>query len=256
MLFIASDTTRGVFTISGPERKEFLQGLISNDIARLTPEQPLYAALLNPQGKYLFDFLLIERGDQILVDVDLAQSDALMKRLSMYKLRRDVTLQPSDHKVTVIWGEGDVPAMAIADPRNEALGWRSYEHLDSNASLADYDAHRIKLGIPMSGKELVENQSYILECGFETLNGVDFKKGCYVGQEVTARMKHKTELRKGLVRVLLDGDVETGTQIYANEKPVGTVHSVAGTYAIAYLKFGKVAEAKLTAGNAVLTVLE
>ena len=153
----------------------------------------------------------------------------------MYRLRADVTVDASTIKV--IRGTGDAPEAAIADPRHLALGWRHYGGQVSQPDV-DWDAIRVEHVIPETGIELTPD-TYILEAGFERLNGVDFRKGCYVGQEVTARMKHKTELRKGLQQVEIEGSAPVGAKITADGKPVGQVFTQAEGKAIAYLRYDR-----------------
>lgn len=240
---------RTVIRVTGSDAKEFLQGLITNDVNRLS-DGLVYAALLTPQGKYLADFFLVPQGDAILIDVAEPLAAGLMQRLSMYKLRSNVTLEATD--ISVSRGTGPVPQGGFADPRHPELGWRAYEGQQGDNT--DWAALHVALGVPQSGAELTPD-SFILEMGFERLNGVDFRKGCYVGQEVTARMKHKTELRKGLARVAVTGPAEPGSEISANGKAVGTLHSRAGDAALAYLRFDR-AEGDMTAGEARVTLLE
>ncbi|KFI29060.1 CAF17-like 4Fe-4S cluster assembly/insertion protein YgfZ [Paenirhodobacter enshiensis] len=236
--------TRKIYEITGPDRVHFLQGLVSNDVRRLT-EGPVYAALLTPQGKYLADFLLVPQGETILLDIDAGLAEGVVKRLSMYRLRADVTIAPSG--LSVFRGTGPAPEGAVADPRHPALGWRLYgEKAGDDGS--DWDAIRVEHVIPETGIELTP-ETYILEAGFERLHGVDFRKGCYVGQEVTARMKHKTELRKGLTRVRLLGEAPAGTPITADGRPVGTLFTSSGGRAIAHLRFDRT-EGPLRAGEA------
>lgn len=241
-------TDRQIYSISGPDRIDFLQGLITNDARRLS-QGPVYAALLSPQGKYLADFLLIPRGDEVLLDIAAPLAEATVRRLSMYKLRADVAIAPTALKLRR--GTGPAPEGAVADPRHPALGWRLYGP-DEGDDGTDWDALRVAHCIPESGAELTPD-TYILEAGFERLNGVDFRKGCYVGQEVTARMKHKTELKKGLSRVTLEGAADPGTPILtADGRPAGTLHTRSGDAGIAYLRFDR-AEGELYAGTARVT---
>ena len=237
---------RTLYEITGKDREHFLQGLVSNDMRRLA-EGAVYAALLTPQGKYLADFLLVPRGDAVLLDIDAAIAEATVRRLSMYKLRADVQIGPSALK---LWrGTGPAPVGAVADPRHPAMGWRLYGEAEGDDG-SDWDAIRVAHLIPETGIELTP-ETYILEAGFERLHGVDFRKGCYVGQEVTARMKHKTELRKGLTRVLIEGAAEPGTAITAEGRPVGTLFTRSGGRALAHLRFDR-AEGALQAGAAQL----
>jgi len=193
---------RGLFEITGRDRETFLQGLVSNDVRRLR-DGIVYAALLSPQGKYLADFFIVPQDGAILLDVHESLAEALFRRLSMYRLRAEVQIAPSPLHVTC--GLGTTPAGAFPDPRHPALGWRLYGTEPGGAAVIDWDALRVEHCIPETGIELIPDESYILESGFERLNGVDFRKGCYVGQEVTARMKYKTELRKRLVTVAVEG---------------------------------------------------
>ncbi len=241
-------TDRQIYSIFGPDRIDFLQGLITNDARRLS-QGPVYAALLSPQGKYLADFLLIPRGDEVLLDIAAPLAEGTVRRLSMYKLRADVAIAPTALKLRR--GTGPAPEGAVADPRHPALGWRLYGP-DEGDDGTDWDALRVAHCIPESGAELTSD-TYILEAGFERLNGVDFRKGCYVGQEVTARMKHKTELKKGLTRVTLEGAADPGTPILtADGRPAGTLHTRSGDAGIAYLRFDR-AEGELYAGTARVT---
>lgn len=239
---------RTVLEIAGNDRIAFLQGLVSNDVIRLDGRMA-YAALLSPQGKYLADFFVSERGDTLLLDVHSDLASGLMRRLGMYKLRADVAITPSPLQVRR--GLGTPPQGALPDPRHPALGWRRYTDTPGTDPLIDWDAIRVAHCIPETGIELIPEETYILEAGFERLHGVDFKKGCYVGQEVTARMKHKTELRKGLITVQITGTAPVGTEITTDGKPAGTLFTQSGGQAIAHLRFDR-AEGPMRAGTATL----
>ncbi|MEM8577164.1 MAG: folate-binding protein [Pseudomonadota bacterium] len=238
-------SNRTLLSVTGADRVDFLQGLVTNDVSHLN-DGPVYGALLTPQGKYLADFFVIGAGEAIQVDADAAQAPALMQRLSMYKLRADV--QIAEAGLHLHRGLGDAPEDGWADPRHPALGWRAWRAAPAETDATDWTALYVQHLIPQSGIELHEN-TFILEARFEALNGVDFRKGCYVGQEVTARMKHKTELRKGLAAVEVDGAAEPGTEIVADGKAAGTLHSRAGDRAIAYLRFDR-AQGAMQAGEA------
>ncbi len=236
---------RSVLRVAGQDRVAFLQGLVSNDISKATDKGIVYAALLTPQGKYLADFLVIGEDDSLLIDVDESLADMLQKRLGMYRLRADVRIEPTD--LTVSRGVGPAPEGALPDPRHPALGWRLYGAHDVSEAV-DWEAIRVAHLIPETGIEL-DGETYILEAGFERLHGVDFRKGCYVGQEVTARMKHKTELRKGLARVRIEGAAPVGTAILTGEKEAGTLFTQSGGYGIAHLRFDR-ATGEMSAGQA------
>lgn len=239
-----SEPDRTVIEVTGDDHIHFLNGLVSNALP--ATDEIRYAALLTPQGKFLFDFFMIGRPDAIWIDVATPRAAALLQRLAMYKLRADVTLRPTDIKVGR--GVGDAPTGALPDPRHPDLGWRLYGPEAADLGTVDWDAIRVRHCIPETGTELTED-TFILEAGFERLNGVDFRKGCYVGQEVTARMKHKTELRKGFATVRVQGDAPAGTPITAGDKAVGTLHTRTPDHAIAYLRFDR-AKGPLQAGEA------
>lgn len=241
---------RRVFEITGADREDFLQGLVTVDVKGLG-RGIVYAALLTPQGKYLADFFLVPRGEAILIDVKETLAEALLRRLSMYRLRALVTITPS--ALHVARGLGDPPEGAFADPRHPALGWRLYSETPGGEPAIDWDSIRVAHCIPETGIELVPDETYILEAGFERLHGVDFRKGCYVGQEVTARMKHKTELRKGFATVEIEGEAPAGTEITADGKPVGRLFTRSGGRAIAYLRFDR-AGGQMVAGDARITL--
>ncbi len=242
-------TSRRILRLSGPDTRDFLQGLVTNDVARLD-EGAVYTAMLTPQGKLIADFFLVPDGPDVLVDVAADLADMLFKRLSMYKLRAQVTIEQTD--LHLQRGTGPAPEGAVLDPRDPAMGWRAYGDADESDDGSDWNALRVALGIPETGQELTPD-TFILETGFERLNGVDFRKGCYVGQEVTARMKHKTELRKGLARVRVEGPAESGTEITADGKVAGTLHTRSGDRALAYLRFDRAGD-DMKAGDAVVTL--
>lgn len=268
---------RQCLVMEGTDVRAVLQGVVTNDVERVARDHLVYAALLSPQGKYLFDFFLSERADgAIRIETEAARVEALAKRLKMYCLRRDARVSvETGIGVALVWdaGAGETasrpptpaasPAPAagvvLGDPRAERLGWRVYASDPAGAlrafgaQVADpaaYTALRVAAEVPEAGAELVPDDTYILEAGFERLSGVDFRKGCYVGQEVTARMKHKTELRKGLVRVAVEGEAPIGTAVTTAEgKPVGTLYSLAHGVGLAHLRFDR-ADGEMLAGEA------
>ena len=239
---------RAVYEIVGSDADSFLQGLITNDIARLD-QGMIYAAILTPQGKYLADFFLKRHEGAILLDADASIAPGLIQRLNMYKLRADVTI--TETSLNVLRGTGPAPEGALPDPRHPDMGWRLYGAASGDDG-TDFDAIRVSHCIPETGIEL-NPDTFILEAGFERLNGVDFRKGCYVGQEVTARMKHKTELRKGLRTVQITGAAPTGTEITSYGKPAGTLFTQSGGSAIAYLRLDR-AGTEMQADDATVTL--
>ncbi|WP_137701608.1 CAF17-like 4Fe-4S cluster assembly/insertion protein YgfZ [Marimonas lutisalis] len=226
---------RAIYRVTGEDRESFLQGLVSNDVRKLS-DGMVYAALLTPQGKYLADFFLVPDGDAILIDIDASIAAATIQRLNMYKLRAKAEI--AETGLHLHRGTGAVPKDGFADPRHPALGWRAYRDVPQDGDTTDWEAIRVAHCIPQTGIELGPD-TFILEAGFERLNGVDFRKGCYVGQEVTARMKHKTELRKGLGLVRLSAPATPGTPLTNDGKPAGELHTVSGDHAIAYLRYDR-----------------
>lgn len=242
----SEELARRVIRIKGSEREDFLQGLVTNDVAGLK-DGLVYTALLSPQGKYLADFFLVPEEDAILLDCDAELAPGLIKRLTLYKLRADVQFEETE--ITVSRGTGETPAGSFLDPRHTALGWRSYRAGQASDNTTDWTTLRVRHMIPEPATELVVDDSYILEFGFDRLHGVDFKKGCFVGQEIVARMKHKTELRKGLVQVQIEGTAPPGTEITSGGKPVGRLGSQSGDKALAHVRFDR-AKGEMEAGTA------
>lgn len=241
--------SRRILRLTGSDTEEFLQNLVTNDVAKLK-KGLVYAALLTPQGKYIADFFLKCDGDDILLDVAEPLADDLVRRLTMYKLRADVTI--SEPGLHLHRGTGPAPEDALPDPRHPDMGWRAYREAPESDDGSDWDAIRVTHCIPESGIELTPD-TFVLEAGFEALNGVDFKKGCYVGQEVTARMKHKTELRKGLRVVAVDGPTESGGEIFSDGKTAGTLFTRSGDRAIAYVRLDR-AQGEMRSGEATLSL--
>lgn len=244
----APDQARRVIRVSGTDSCDFLQNLVTNDINRIS-EGLLYAALLTPQGKYLFDFFLKADANDILIDIGAEFADSLIQRLQLYRLRAQVELAITDMSVTR--GIGTQPPNSLPDPRCPELGWRHYgKSGPPMPQKVDWEALRIKHCVPESGIELISGESFILEVGFERLHGVDFRKGCYVGQEVTARMKHKTTLRKELRTVLIEGSAPVGTTITAQGRNVGNLFSQAGGQALALLRRNRISDRPMKAADA------
>lgn len=239
-------TKRTLIALSGADKFEFLQGLVTNDVAK-TKDGLVYAALLTPQGKFIADFFVAAQGDTLLIDVASTHAPTMAQRLSMYRLRADVQIEESP--LIVSRGTGTPPEGALPDPRHASMGWRQYSDTDHNDA-TDWDALRVAHVIPETGIELTPD-TYILEAGFERLNGVDFRKGCYVGQEIAARMKHKTELKKGLAQVEITGAAPVGSEITTNGKAAGTLYTQSGNHALAHLRFDR-ATAEMQAGDAIL----
>lgn len=227
---------RQILEVTGKDSRKFLNDLITNSLP--DDDHIAYSALLTAQGKFLVDFFVISKPDAIWIDVAREYSDDLTKRLNLYRLRADVEIKPLE--ISVSSGLDDPGETDFLDPRARELGWRRYD-TGKPARISDEDwmMRRIMTMVPELGKELIPQESYILEMGFERLSGVDFQKGCYVGQEVTARMKHKTQLRKGLARIQSDAPLNAPSEIFAGEKKIGQVTSALGTLGLAYIRFDR-----------------
>ena len=234
---------RGIIQITGSDRVSFLQNLITNETSAIGLH---YAALLNPQGKYIADFFVLVRQNDILVDVAKVLQSALASRLTMYRLRADVKIEMIECDVSC--GLGLIPETAFMDPRSTALGWRMYGTTSSD--FIDWQALRVEHIIPETGIELGPDK-FLLEMDFERLNGVNFQKGCYVGQEIVARMKHKAVLRKGLKQIKILGSATPGSPILANGKPAGIIYTQHNGLALAYLRFDRVTS-QMTAEDAII----
>jgi len=244
---MSSKHNREVLEVFGEDSTKFLQGIITNDMGRLD-QGPIYTAILTPQGKYFIDFFIVPLQGRILIDTPVDGSEDLINKLLQYRLRAKVDIKKTNLKVSL--GLDNAPAQSFRDPRHPALGWRSYEPKENNQEV-DWKHLRVSHCIPETNIELVRGKTYILEAGFERLNGVDFKKGCYVGQEITARMQHKTKLKKGLKTVKIEGVAKVGTEILANGQNAGIIFSQSKGKGIAFLRLDRVLP-KMIAGDAVI----
>jgi folate-binding protein YgfZ len=264
----AALSARGVIEISGEDRVEFLQGLVSNDVTKAAADRAIYAALLTAQGRYLFDFFIIAKGETLYLDAEALRLAELQRRLSIYKLRAKVALSDASARfaVAAAWGDGIAPALgldgigaakdfasgiAYLDPRLEALGARFLlprEDIDApqkagfTASDAEaYDRHRLALGVPDGTRDLVPEKALLMESGFDELNGIDWQKGCYMGQELTARMKYRALVKKRLLPVAIEGaEVAPGTAITQDGAEAGEMLSMRGDRGLALLRLDAV----------------
>lgn len=250
---------RGVVEISGEDRVSFLQGLVSNDVAQAHENQAIWAALLTPQGKWQADFFIIATPDALLLDCERAQAAWLVKSLGRYKLRAKVALRDlSDERaVYVAWGQKPETAGALvaADPRHPHAGWRiiATAPLSQNATESDWQQHRIALGLPDGGRDMEAEKSVLLEAGFDELHGVSWSKGCYLGQELTARTKYRGLLKRRLVPVRVMGALPApGTPITRDGNEVGTLRFGIGGMAMALLRLEAIEAVSLDCGGAVL----
>ncbi len=238
-------TDRAVLAVTGPDAAALLQGLVTNTVTRVTAVTPVYAALLTPQGKVQTDFFLFADGaGGFLIDVAAAAADDLLKRLKLYRLRAAVALDPRpDLHVFASWEAGGASAGPPSDPRLPALGRRWIaDAAETDADLSAYTLHRLALGVPDTADVA---GAFALDANLDELNGLDFRKGCFVGQEVTARMKHKTQPRRRLVPLLVEGEVSPGATVTgANGTELGEIASAASGRALASLRLDRLREAQ------------
>jgi folate-binding protein YgfZ len=272
---------RGVVKVSGEGARDFLNGLVTTDVGLLQPGLGRFGALLTPQGKIVVDFLITEapsgHGGGFLIDCPRALAQTLADKLGFYKLRAKVAVENLSDSLGVlaVW-DGDPgikPDLTFADPRNEKLGWRILipaELAPKAATLigadlvecAVYEAHRIACGAPRGGVDFMYGDAFPHETNMDRLHGVDFDKGCYVGQEVVSRMQHRGTARTRTVRLILeDAPPEAGVAVVAGDKPVGTMGSSAGGMGLGLLRIDRAADAldagvPLTAGGIAVRLAE
>jgi folate-binding protein YgfZ len=247
---------RAVIAIEGEDRVAFLQGLVSNDVTAAVPGQAVWAALLTPQGKWLADFFIFNDGTRLLLDCEASQAADLIRRLSRYRLRMKAQIsQETGLMVHVAWGgEPDLTALIAADPRLPGFAWRvlSTALLQATATPEDWDRHRLQAGLPDGSRDLEAEQSVLLEAGFDELSGVSWSKGCYMGQELTARTKYRGLLKRRLVPVIVEGPMpEPGTQVLHGEKDAGFMRSGRDGIGLAALRLDAL-DGPLTCGLATL----
>lgn len=276
---------RGILKASGADLRDFLQGIVSNDVTKVSGTRAVWSAFLTPQGKFLHEFFLAAKGDGLLLECEAERLDDLKRRLSVYKLRSKVALADgrADYRVAALLGEDALSALDLppetgaaraldggvvfVDPRLPSLGGRALlPRGDAEAileragfaltDLAAYDGLRLRHGVPDGSRDLEVEKSLLLESGFDELHGIDWDKGCYMGQELTARTKYRALIKKRLVPVEIDGPpVESGTPIMAGDRQAGTLRSSSGARGLALirLEYLDAADTRLTAGDARVT---
>jgi tRNA-modifying protein YgfZ len=267
---IAPLPDRGVVSVTGADAAKLLQGLITNDIASLEtkPDDVAFDAAcahtgqLSPQGKILFDFFCVRTLDGFVLDVAAGKAADLAKRLTMYKLRAaaEIAVVSDDYKVLALWGPDACSSgptkgtIAFRDPRHAEMGTRILAEARYATDIASatngsrvgseiYHAHRIALGIPEGGKDYDFGDAYPHEADFDLFHGVSFTKGCYVGQEVVARMQNKTVVRKRIVKIAGAAELTSGADILLGEAPIGKIGSVDGVHGLAMLRLDRAIEA-------------
>ncbi|MBX9739053.1 MAG: folate-binding protein [Beijerinckiaceae bacterium] len=266
---------RGVVRVEGEDARSFLQGLVTCNMDHVSLEAAGFGALLSPQGKILFDFLIVEDKDGFLLDTPMAQIADLIKRLSLYRLRAKVTLRDLSGAadpalealgVLALWDGEPGEGLVYDDPRHVALGRRSIlsrreARAAASATADDYEGHRIRCGVPKGGVDFAFGETFPHDADMDLIHGVDFKKGCYIGQEVVSRVEHRGTARKRIIPVHLRGPSPgPGVEIRAGDLVVGTMGSAAGDRGLAMIRTDRAEEAiaagtPLIAGTSILELM-
>lgn len=249
---------RGIVSVAGAEAGPFLHNLVTNDVLGLAPGEARFAALLTPQGKIVADFFILraddEHGPRYLLDCPAPLTPELMKKLALYRLRAklDIADRSAELGVAAYW-DGAPPERAWRDPRETAIGWRKIAPRDGLRTLGDagYAAHRIACGVPQGGADFVYGDAFPHDVNMDALHGVDFKKGCYVGQEVVSRVQHRGAARKRVLRAHFSGaPPAVGAEIMAGDAAIGVMGSTAQGLGLALVRVDKLEEA-MAAGAAI-----
>lgn len=244
--------SRALVRVSGPDWRDFLQGLITQDVESLRPGEARFGALLTPQGRLLHDLFVVGREDGCWLDVEAAGREALIQRLSMYRLRAKVEIAADETAVSILYGEGAAPdgGTWVRDPRLPALGWRGYgETVPAGArvaSEAEREAFKLSLGVP-GPADWGSDRTYPIEADFDLLNGIDFQKGCFVGQETTSRMKRRGTVKSRMLPIRFEGEPPApGAEILAGSLRAGEVLSGRVGGAMALVRLDRIEQAPLT----------
>ncbi|MEP1205878.1 MAG: folate-binding protein YgfZ [Rhizobiaceae bacterium] len=259
---IAPLSSRALLRLEGADVVGFLQNLITNDVENLTDGQASFAALLTPQGKVLFDFIVLREGNGFTIDIDRQQRDSMAKLLTFYKLRADVQISNDERGVIAGWPDlAAMPSAGFADPRHDGLGWRLFDNgpetnSDANSDESAWHENRIAVGIPQSGEDFELGEVFPHDILLDQLHtgGIDFSKGCYVGQEVVSRMQHRGTARNRFVIAKASNPLPAdarGATLTADGKRVGTLGSFAGKTGLALVRVDRIGSA-LEAGTAIM----
>lgn len=244
----ASLADRALIAVGGPDWRDFLQNLLTQDVEGLAAGEARFAALLTPQGRLLYDLFAVGRDDGCWLDVAAQQRAAVIQRLTIYRLRAKVEILADETPVSALFGSGQPPDGWTPDPRLAALGWRGYgaELPAGAADAAAYDAHRLALGVPAPA-DWGSDKTYPIEADFDLLNGIDFKKGCFVGQETTSRMKRRGQVKSRMLPIVFEGPAPApGSEILAGTLRAGEALSGMDGQAMALVRLDRIAGAELT----------
>lgn len=235
---VAQLSNRALISVTGPDARSYLHNLLTQDIETLAEGQLRFGALLSAPGRLLFDLFILGQSDGVLLDVAAVDRDALIQRLSLYRLRAKVEIAPDDRPVFAAW-----PGQAagfLADPRTPLMGGRAYGAGTADADLADYDAYRLSVGLPDPHADVLKDKTYPIEADFDLLNGIDFKKGCFVGQETTSRMKRRGTIKNRMLPLEFEGPPPAfGSEVLKGELRAGEVLSGRDGSAMALLRLDR-----------------
>jgi len=248
---IARLDSRALIRVSGPDAKPFLHNLLTQDVETLADGELRFGALLSPPGRLLFDLFLHGETDGVLLDVAADRREALLQRLSMYKLRAQIAVEADDRPVFASWPE--VADGFTVDPRAPGLGGRRYGgHGDGSATEADYQVHRLAVGVPDPAADAPSDRTYPIEADFDLLNGIDFQKGCFVGQETTSRMKRRGSIKNRMLPIAFDGPPPPyGAEVLNGDLRAGEVLTGMDGAAMALLRLDRLEGALTVEGRAV-----
>ncbi|MFL5295674.1 MAG: YgfZ/GcvT domain-containing protein [Phenylobacterium sp.] len=247
--------SRALIALAGDDWRSFLQGLISQDVATLEPGEARFGALLTPQGRLLYDLFVVGRAEGCWLDVEAGRRAAIIQRLAMYRLRAKVTIEPDETPVSILFGDGPAPDAPgwTRDPRLPELGWRGYGAAPPPSSIvadeAVREAQKLALGVP-GPADWGSDKTYPIEANFDLLNGIDFGKGCFVGQETTSRMKRRGQVKSRMLPVAFDGgQLVAGAEVLAGDLRAGVVTSSGDGRAIALMRLDRAEGQALTVGG-------
>ena len=253
--------SRALVRVAGLDWRVFLQGLISNDVEMLEPGAIRFAGLLNPQGRLLFDLFVIGGEEGCRLDVQAARRDDLVQRLLIYRLRAKIEIAPEPGRISALWNAAATPEGWSPDPRLAELGFRGVDQPPPDGARrldeAAYDAHRLQVGAPDPARDALPDKTYPIEADFDLLNGIDFKKGCFVGQETTSRMKRRGGVRSRMLPIVFEGEAPPfGAEVMAGTLRAGEVLSGGDGRAIALLRLDRIEGAELTVQGRPVTALK
>ena len=245
---IAHLTDRALVRVAGSDARSFLQGLVTQDVEGLVPGELRYGALLTPQGRMILDLFLLGETEGVLIDVAAAAQEDFIRRLTLYRLRAKVTIEAADTPVMACWDPGGQGEGWIIDPRLPSLGARRYGALENaNGVKADYNAHRLSLGVVDPLRDAPDGDLYPIEANLDLLNGIDFKKGCFVGQETTSRMKRRGQIKTRMVPLTFEGlPPSFGADVLTGDLRAGEVRSGGEGRALALMRLDRAAGGSLT----------